>query len=181
MTFDYFVVDNLFKNPLAIAKLVDDVAFFSKEEECLQGITLEKDLTNIPPYAWRGYRSDLLEKTLPELNQSIIRSHDYLFKKFYNIQLDFFNFKSYFHFTNFSLKFSEDFWHRDYSSYASVIYLSPNPPPNSGTLLKHNKKEIVVENKFNRLVCYRGDILHTPQSFFGVTKEDSRLTITSFF
>ncbi len=97
---------------------------------------------------------------------------------------------------------------------AIVVYLTPNPKPNSGTIFYSHKKtnwnginndkvpdrafkdiypenrqdqnkdnfnvESVVGNVFNRIVLYDSKILHAPGTCFGKTKEDCRLTQTSF-
>jgi len=61
--------------------------------------------------------------------------------------------------------------------YAGVVYLSPNAPLNSGTIVDGK----LVENKFNRLVLYRANIIHSPSSHpFGMTVDDSRLTLNLF-
>ena len=97
---------------------------------------------------------------------------------------------------------------------AIVVYLTPNPKPNSGTIFYSHKKtnwnginndkvpdrafndiypenrqaqaqdnfdvESVVGNVFNRMVLYDSKILHAPATCFGKSKEDCRLTQTSF-
>lgn len=42
------------------------------------------------------------------------------------------------------------------------------------------KKRVSIEPKFNKMVCYRGNILHAPENYFGESKTDSRLTIAFF-
>ena len=97
---------------------------------------------------------------------------------------------------------------------AIVVYLTPNPKPNSGTIFYSLKKtgwnginkdrvpdlafkdmypanrqdqnkdnfevDSVVGNAFNRIVLYDSKLLHAPGTCFGDTKEDCRLTQTSF-
>lgn len=66
--------------------------------------------------------------------------------------------------------------------FAGVIYLSPNPPENSGTsfFADVNTKMAEIENVYNRFIFYPSDILHGPTNPFGETNEDSRLTLTFF-
>ena len=63
---------------------------------------------------------------------------------------------------------------------AGVIYLTPHPPPNTGTSFVINGKIHHIDNVYNRFIMYSPDILHAPHNFFGSTKEDSRLTVTLF-
>ena len=66
---------------------------------------------------------------------------------------------------------------------AAVIYLNPNPPDpkNNGTKLIIDNKETDVENKFNRLVMYDGDITHCQNDSWGDEWEDDcRLTMNIF-
>jgi hypothetical protein len=66
--------------------------------------------------------------------------------------------------------------------FAGVVYLSPNPPPHSGTSFFEDvsKKIGEVENVYNRFVFYPADIIHSPTNPFGETNEDSRLALTFF-
>ena len=97
---------------------------------------------------------------------------------------------------------------------AIVVYLTPNPKLDSGTLFYSHKQtnwnginndkvpdrafkdiypenrqdqdksnfnvESVVGNVFNRMVLYDSKLLHEPATCFGKSKEDCRLTQTSF-
>ena len=88
--------------------------------------------------------------------------------------------------------------------WAGLIYLSPNAPELAGTSIwrhrttgrcvadygsvfeysyKNSDLEMVflVENKFNRLVLFRENVLHRAEDGFGQDKHDSRLTQTFFF
>ena len=66
--------------------------------------------------------------------------------------------------------------------FAGVVYLTPNPPVNSGTsfFLDVNTKLGEVENVYNRFIFYPADIIHSPTNPFGETNEDSRLALTFF-
>jgi hypothetical protein len=102
--------------------------------------------------------------------------------KFNNLKL-----RVYFHYSLNETKneikdFNKNRLHRDGAEWAGVIYLTPNPKDNSGTTLHNNNGEIIhnIENKFNRFIFYRGNILHGVLDTFGNNIEDSRLTITIF-
>lgn len=84
---------------------------------------------------------------------------------------------------------SEETWvHKDESDWAGVLFLTPNAPLESGTGLYRETKsgdlELVTAlgNVYNRLVLYRGDILHRSMlPGFGNTPETGRLTQVFFF
>jgi hypothetical protein len=66
--------------------------------------------------------------------------------------------------------------------FAGVVYLSPEPKPNSGTSFFEdvNTKLATIDNVYNRFIFYPADIIHSPTNPFGETNEDSRLTLTFF-
>lgn len=66
---------------------------------------------------------------------------------------------------------------------AGVLYLTPNPPTNSGTTLYSNPPHVptdTIGNVYNRLILYKADIFHKSTNYFGKTKEDGRLTQVIF-
>jgi hypothetical protein len=98
--------------------------------------------------------------------------------------------------------------HRDKTEWSAIIFLTPNPPPNSGTLLyKHlpsnqmyaynsddeklmnndtydlNKWELVdkIGNLFNRCILFRGKRSHISDTYFGDSITNGRLFQTFFF
>ena len=64
--------------------------------------------------------------------------------------------------------------------YKRQVYLSPNPPPKTGTTIIINNQNKDIENKFNRLVAYPSSLTHAPSDLFGDTMETGRLTISFF-
>jgi hypothetical protein len=60
--------------------------------------------------------------------------------------------------------------------YAAVLYLTKDAPEDAGTIIWKNDTAHRIENKFNRLVLYRADYLHSPMASF-----DTRLTMVMFF
>jgi hypothetical protein len=88
-----------------------------------------------------------------------------------------------FHILDQSQIFNKNWFHVDASAYAGVIYLNKNPQSNSGTIITHDGNEQIVDNVFNRLVLYRSDQRHAPQSGFGSYDDinSSRLTLNLFF
>lgn len=83
----------------------------------------------------------------------------------------------------------EETWaHVDESKWAGVLYLTPDAPYESGTGFYEqtgdDEYELVtaVGNKYNRLVLYKGDLLHRSiMSGFGNTPDTGRLTQVFFF
>ena len=68
---------------------------------------------------------------------------------------------------------ANDTWlHEDDVLYAGVIYLNEQPPKNTGTLLKNLPP---IENKYNRMIIYPGNITHRVENTF-----DTRTTLTFF-
>ena len=62
---------------------------------------------------------------------------------------------------------------------AGLLYLTPNPPPDSGTIIytppPHQEQDI-VGNCFNRLLLYSADAYHKSNKYFGSSLRDGRLT-----
>ncbi len=82
-----------------------------------------------------------------------------------------------------------DSWvHTDDGAYqmAGLIYLTPNPAPNSGTILyeqgkddNHRERDI-IGNVYNRLIIYNSQTLHKSNVYFGDSKETGRMTLPFF-
>ena len=182
---DYIIIDNILDNPQEIIDLSRNISYYSKQREILQGISI-KPMRQGPGFSdskWKGYRSDFLH----EINQKIFsKITDQIFSKIFS-DYDGAGFKYeyqtavFLHFAPGLIQVDDTWWHSDPDCfYAGVIYLTENPEPNSGTILKLNNEEVVLENVFNRLIMYRSNIVHRPQKCFGNTIENSRLTITIF-
>ena len=95
-----------------------------------------------------------------------------------------FQWHAYFHIMREQDKFDKSWLHKDsISLLAGVVYLNPNPRPNTGTIVYmdgDDKEPTVVENEYNKLVLYNGSFLHAPQNGFGTDINDSRLTMVFF-
>lgn len=71
----------------------------------------------------------------------------------------------------------------DDSLVAGLLYLTPNAPIDSGTILYSEPphKEIdIIGNVYNRLIMYRSDIYHKSNKYFGTGLRDGRLTQVFF-
>lgn len=140
---------------------------------------------------FNGVRS----KTLIDIDKNMYdKVYAQLFKKLIDhrfkdditrIRVDY-NFKShaYFHVMREQDKFGDGWMHKDDKSIlAGVIYLNPNPRPNTGTIVHRygdDKEPVIVENEFNKMVMYDTSFLHAPQAGFGTDINDSRLTLVFF-
>jgi hypothetical protein len=140
---------------------------------------LELDYTKSQPNVpgWKGYRclctnmidmelNDLIKIKLNEIDSKFIGSHLRCF-------------------SHYTLKehTSSDNIHTDYMfDYAGVLYLTPNPEPNSGTAFYNESGEEIdyVENIYNRLTIYSSNIPHSLKESFGDNINNGRLVYTIF-
>lgn len=81
-------------------------------------------------------------------------------------------------------------------THVGVVYLTPDPPDNSGTILYHKPDNFdpdtmlpgkynfevkqKLDNKYNRIVIYDPKELHKSDTYFGTDINDSRLFIVFF-
>lgn len=162
------VIDNFLDNPDEIRQLSLECEYFTPLED--QG--------------WRGYRSaNWCENSSPY--QDISKKIKRKVCEYFKIDEKDLRIKCCFHYCLESTKntcipsFEEYKFHTDPFVLAGVIYLTPNPPPNSGTeFFNFNIKKI--DNVYNRLVSYPSNIIHGPQDLFGYDIMTSRITITFF-
>ena len=81
----------------------------------------------------------------------------------------------------------ETWVHKDETEWAAVLYLTPNAPLEAGTGIYYDtgssfELETGIGNVYNRLVIYRGTLLHKSiLPGFGSSKETGRLTQVFFF
>lgn len=160
---DYFKIDNFFNN-------VDDIRNIALSLEYQKS----SDKTG-----WKGFRKKVENDSINQYIKSKIIELDDSFK---NLDLNIF-----FHYTTDETKkivdnFDKNRLHKDLTEWAGVIYLFPTPKPNSGTTLHSNDGSVIhnIENKYNRFIFYKGDILHGVLDTFGNDINDGRLTITIF-
>jgi hypothetical protein len=131
---------------------------------------------------WRGYRTEPLK--MKEIATKILVS----VCKFYNLNLPEYDITTYFHLYYERTKetaydYENHKYHKDCEAdYAGLIYLTPNPPLGTGTsILDGNENKIVnVENVYNRIVVYPGNMTHAPTNLFGDAKENARMVLPFF-
>jgi hypothetical protein len=157
--------------------LIDD--FFEDVDDIRKYALSLKYIKSTNDTGWKGFRTQLFDNNILEFIKSKLIEVDENFKNL--------NIRAYYHYSLDNTKnevknFKEYRLHKDPSEWAGVIYLTPNPKENSGTTLHNDNGEIIhnIENKYNRLIFYRGNILHGVLDTFGDNLENSRLTITIF-
>ena len=178
---DIIVKDNFFSNVYELRKLALSSRFYSPQET-------EKKVY------WKGFRTcDLKNYPNKILNDSFNYLYDELEREYglKNLILS-----SYFHLTLSSTKdtfrqgrrrtfanFYNSRWHSDdyCYRYAGIVYLTPNPPKNTGTTILIGDKPYEVENYFNRMVAYPAEFIHAPTDLFGDDMDNGRLTFTFFW
>jgi hypothetical protein len=156
------IIDNFLPNPNQI------------REDALE-LTYTKAEPNSP--GWKGFRCLYTSMVGDELTELVREKLIELDSKFDDTFL-----RCYFHYT--LNEDMSDTIHTDgVFDFAGVLYLTPNPPPNSGTAFyNHNNEEVdYVENVYNRLTIYPSNIRHSIKESFGDNITNGRLVYTVFF
>lgn len=178
MLSDFIVIDDVFENPDQIIEYAKTLKFYTNDEHPF-----------FPKSKWSGHRTEYLENLDREafhkiLNPVLTKTINKFMNETENqFQCSFeYVASAAFHYLTENDIYNETWSHKDEkdSLLAGVVYLAKNPKENSGTVVFKNENEVVVENKFNRLVLYRANYLHHPQVGFGKDLEDGRLTFTIF-
>ena len=154
---------------------------FFEYPDTIRNTALESEYISSPGFGWLGYRCYSITENFSETFTDMIHTH---ISETKNIK----KFFCCFHYSLESTKltapydFHEYKIHSDFCDYAGVVYLTPDPPPNTGTSFydKSNQITYSIENKFNRLIYYPAKINHAPTDLFGDTKENGRLVLTFF-
>jgi hypothetical protein len=154
------IIDNFLDNPDIIREDALELDYTKAED-------------NSP--GWRGFRclyTNMVGYELDELIRNKLNEFD---PKFPNSSL-----RCYPHYT--LNEDMSDTTHTDgIYDYAGVLYLTPNPPPNSGTVFYDEDMEIgYVENVYNRLTLYPSTIPHRIKESFGDDITNGRLVYTVF-
>lgn len=155
------IIDNFLENPDLVREDALDLTYTNAEP-------------NSP--GWRGFRCLYTSMVGVELDELIRNKLNELDPKFNNALL-----RCYFHYT-----LNEDMSKTTHTDgifdYAGVLYLTPNPKPNSGTIFYNENNEEInyVENVYNRLTIYPSTTLHRIKESFGDNISNGRLTYTVF-
>lgn len=171
----YKVIDNILARPEFYVEWARTLTYDYTSECQLADINRRDLKTDV---GWIGYRSD----EIAELNIDIATS---VTRQIYRQALSSwitrpYTQRNYLHYSSSEIEFDEFWWHQDSSNLAGVIYLTPDPEPNSGTLIKIKDEIVKIDNVFNRLVLYDASLVHRPERCFGNTINTARLTMTIF-
>tara|TARA_R110000868_G_scaffold264034_2_gene522616 strand:+ start:539 stop:1093 length:555 start_codon:yes stop_codon:yes gene_type:complete len=173
----FLTVENFFLDPHEMRKWALEQKFYKGEDH-----PFKDSVGNFP-----GWRTDFVNNIEPERWRSIV----YMVLKACHLYFGKDHEKAHlwisFSYTDSSLKLPG--WHSDAifvaeefkdfkEKLSGVVYLNEGANPKSGTKIKDGKKDILLENKFNKLVLYPSDIKHTLAGSFGKTKKDARLVCT---
>jgi hypothetical protein len=151
---------------------------FLEEPDRIREEGLELDYTKAEPNSpgWKGFRclcTNMVDLELIELIRDKLNELDPKFKDCSP--------RCFFHYT-----LNEDMSNTTHTDgifdYAGVLYLTPNPPLNSGTVFYDDNNEEIdyVENVYNRLTIYPATIPHRIKESFGDNINNGRLVYTIF-
>lgn len=164
------VIDNFFQNPDIIRSFALNQKFYTKDNH-------PENIGTFP-----GLRTDYINNLDTNLYNVLTQTEIDLASQMENLS----GYTEYW--TKFSFSYTTEgiglAQHRDFTEgwkgfktfYGGVVYLTPNPPSASGTIVEGE----VVDNVYNRYVMYNATCLHGLQDSFGKTKEDARLVLTHF-
>ena len=170
---DFLVIDNFFENPNEVKQYVDQLHFYSSEIVYLEGSFKKGGRIH---NNWLGYRSEDLSSKLKNYLVDLFSKKIFANYKA-NVYLEM---NLCFHLLPSSIKKNFSWWHSDKSILAGVVYLNEHPEKNSGTIMKINEKDFIVDNVFNRMLIYNASIPHRPENGFGYNFKNSRITLTFF-
>tara|TARA_E500000331_G_scaffold338311_1_gene367395 strand:- start:2125 stop:2622 length:498 start_codon:yes stop_codon:yes gene_type:complete len=154
---DTIIIDNFLDNPDKVREQVLTLDFYETGE-------------------YPGHRSDGTEKDYQKMVKDKL-SEVLQFPVYFRMDRDCFRYQL-------CLEGAETWIHKDDTEWAGVLYLSPDPPVDGGTVIFDEEENVVtmIGNVYNRLVLYRGDLLHRSlQPGFGNSVETGRLTQVFFF
>lgn len=164
------VIDNFFEDPDSIRNIALLQTFYDKESH-------PENIGNFP-----GMRTDYLSKTIPDLYTELVQAEINCVSN----HIDISQYSEYW--TKFSFSYTtqgigigmhKDFtegWNGFKTFFGGVLYLTPSPPVDSGTIVEND----VIDNVYNRYVMYNAMCLHGIQSSFGHEKNNARLVLTHF-
>lgn len=171
---DYLIKDNFFSDVDIVREIALNAKYYLKDKH-------PGDIGHFP-----GLRTDYINVWNNQLYTTILEAEIDCVEKLLNLKLSD-RFKEYWTKFSFSLTTQDTpiQEHRDFTDnwngfthfYGGVIYLTPNPPKNSGTILKD---VTTIENVYNRYVMYDATELHSVESSFGKDINDARLVLTHF-
>ena len=158
---------------IVIDEFLDNVDDIRKEALLLPYIKSPEDSKG-----WKGYRCLEQNQLTTDLGKIVKESLIKIDPKFNDS-----DFRFYFHYTVSTDNQNKNMIHKDdRSDYAGVLYLTPEPPSNSGTSFYNDRGSefYYLENIYNRLVIYPSNEWHSLKESFGDDINNARLTFTFF-
>jgi hypothetical protein len=151
---------------------------FLEDPDRIREESLELSYTKAEPNSpgWKGFRCLYTNMPGYELTELVREKLSELDPKFKDCSP-----RCFFHYT-----LNEDMSNTIHTDgifdYAGVLYLTPNPPLNSGTVFYDDNNEEIdyVENVYNRLTIYPATIPHRIKESFGDNINNGRLVYTIF-
>ena len=158
------VVDNFYKNP-------DTIRAFAYQKEFKHNNTHYKGMRTSETFLFEGLKEEF---------ESLIQEKITLWEEH--------QFNGCFQVTSAE---NQQVYHCDENHWAGVIYLTPDPPPESGTFTStfsggfydSTKFDLVdkVGNLYNRLVLFKSTRIHSAGPYFGTNLGNGRLVHLFFF
>jgi hypothetical protein len=151
---------------------------FLEDPDRIREESLELSYTKAEPNSpgWKGFRCLYTNMPGYELTELVREKLSELDPKFKDCSP-----RCFFHYT-----LNEDMSNTIHTDgifdYAGVLYLTPNPPLNSGTAFYNEDNDEIgyVENVYNRLTIYPSNIPHSIKESFGDNITNGRLVFTIF-
>jgi hypothetical protein len=174
---DYLIVDNYFSNPKEIKDWAFKQKFYNKEDH-----PYKESLGGFSGFR-TNYINNLDEHKFTYFINNLLKASELFYEQ------NFTEFKSWlsFSYTLDNIKLPD--FHKDEESLlqedtkfnkklAGVVYLNEDAEKEAGTIIINNNKESLIENKFNRLILYPPNKVHSVAKSFGKSKEDARFVFT---
>lgn len=162
------IIDNFLPYPHVVREWALQQKYYNCEEM--------SELHNIPT-TWPGIRTDVIVDLDTDYANDILSKISYLASSFFGVTSSS-GIRSCFQIT--TEKDGDSWIHKDdVGVVAGLLYLTPDPPPESGTIIytpPPHKEHDIVGNSFNRLLLYSANAYHKSNNYFGSGMRDGRLT-----
>lgn len=161
----HLVIDNVLRNPDSIVKWAKECRFFSTDEMSYRTPTLGQ------------INNQLFLQTVNNIVDRVLNVAYYTTAYEYS-----YNINAHFEYITSKLNSKNSSIHNESSLFTGIVYLSKNPPENTGTLLYDSSGNVFhnIENKYNRLLLFNSGYLCSTHNGFGDNIDDSRLTLICF-
>lgn len=178
MLVDFIEVENVFDNPDEIVAIAKQQTFVKKEahyhgaNSYYNGVRSPELTDIVGEERFHKITNELISKAMEKRLVNNLHRTNFMFGYTLN---------AYFHIMREEDIFDSNWIHQDNEAIlAGLVYLNPNPRPNTGTLVYKDGKETIVENQYNKMIMYDTNYLHAPQGGFGTDVNDCRLSLVFF-